>query len=395
MAPTETNILYQKEKALMKNKKVIIVGSAYPLRGGGISTFNERMCKAFNDYGYNCEIYSYRLQYPSLLFPGKSQYTDEPAPENIKISTKVNSINPFNWIKTGRLLAKENPDIIVLRYWMPFFGPCLGTIARIVSRRSKNTRIVAITDNIIPHEPSLVDKILTKYFVKSVSHYVTLSKAVQSELMEFSTTKKVVYTPHPLYDNFGDAISKKQACEELGLNHEYINLLFFGFIRDYKGLDILLDAFAKVLKETKLVRLMIVGEFYGNREKYISIIENNNLSDYIYLKDSYVENNAVYKYFCASDILVQPYKTASQSGVSQVAYHFSKPMIVTNVGALPEMVPHGKVGYVTNVDADEVADAILTFVNHPDKNYFIKNVEQEKKKYTWDKFIEHLLSVFE
>ncbi len=379
----------------MTNKKVIIVGSAYPLRGGGISTFNERMCRAFNESGYNCEIYSYSLQYPSLLFPGKSQYTDEPAPENIKISSRVNSINPFNWIKVGRLLAKENPSIIVLRYWMPFFGPCLGTIARIVRRKNKNIRMVAITDNIIPHEPTLVDKILTKYFVKSVSHYVTLSKSVKSELLEFSTTKKVVYTPHPLYDIFGEAVPKEQACEEIGLNHEYTNLLFFGFIRDYKGLDILLDAFATVIKKTQLVRLMIVGEFYGNREKYLSLIEDNNLSDFIYLNDNYIENSAVYKYFCASDILVQPYKTASQSGVSQVAYHFSKPMIVTNVGALPEMVPHGRVGYVTNVDSDEVADAIMKFVNHPDKEFFIKNIEQEKEKYSWDKFIENLISVFE
>lgn len=379
----------------MKSKKVIIVGSAYPLRGGGISTFNERMCKAFNDEGYNCKIFSYKLQYPSIFFPGKSQYTDEPAPKDISIETLVNSVNPFNWIRVGRRIAKENPEIVILRYWMPFFGPCLGTIARIISRKNKKIKIVAITDNIIPHEPNILDKVLTKYFVNSVSRYVTLSRSVMSELKEFSTTQKVVFTPHPLYDNFGDPVSKEEACADIGLDPQYINLLFFGFIRDYKGLDILLDAFGKVLQSTKKVRLMIVGEFYGNKEKYLPLIEKEGLSQYIYLNDNYVENNEVYKYFCASDILVQPYKTASQSGVSQVAYHFNKPMIVTNVGALPEMVPDGKVGYVTNVDSDEVREAILKYVEHTDKQYFINNILQEKEKYSWEVFVSNLLSVFE
>jgi glycosyltransferase involved in cell wall biosynthesis len=374
--------------------KVIIVGSAYPLRGGGISTFNERMCKAFIEEGFDCKIFSYKLQYPSLFFPGKSQYTDEPPPKDTPIETLVNSINPINWIKVGQRLSKENPEIVILRYWMPFFGPCLGTIARVLRRRNRNVKIVAITDNIIPHEPNLLDKVLTRYFVNSVSRYVTLSQAVMAELKDYSTTLKVVFTPHPLYDNFGEAVSKDEACSGIGVDPKYTNLLFFGFIRDYKGLDILLEAFEKVLEQNKSVRLMIVGEFYGNKEKYLPIIEKEGLAEYIYLNDNYIENSEVYKYFCASDILVQPYKTASQSGVSQVAYHFNKPMIVTNVGALPEMVPDGRVGFVTNVDSNEVADAILKYIEYSDKDFFIRNIQKEKEKYSWEVFVSNLMSVF-
>ena len=230
--------------------------------------------------------------------------------------------------------------------------------------------------------------------MNSVTRYVTLSQAVMAELKDYSTTQKVVFTPHPLYDNFGAAVTKEAACADIGLDPAYTNLLFFGFIRDYKGLDILLEAFEKVLKRNKSVRLMIVGEFYGNKEKYLPIIEKEGLAENIYLNDNYIENNEVYKYFCASDILVQPYKTASQSGVSQVAYHFNKPMIVTNVGALPEMVPDGKVGFVTNVDSDEVANAIVKYIEYPDKDFFIRNILKEKEKYSWEVFVSNLLSVF-
>jgi glycosyltransferase involved in cell wall biosynthesis len=367
-------------------RNILIIGSAYPLRGGGIATFNERLAKAFQDNGDNVTIYNFSLQYPKFLFPGKTQYSDEAPPENLHILTRINSINPFNWIKIGRELKKRKPDIVIIRYWLPFMAPCLGTIARIL-RKNKHTRIIAITDNVIPHEKRIGDKSLTKYFLKWMDAYITMSRSVLKDLDLFDTMKPRFFCIHPLYDNFGDPVSMEKAKEVLKLDQDTSYILFFGFVREYKGLDLLLQAFADTRLRKFPLKLIIAGEFYTSPDPFWDIVKTNGLEGLVQMNNEFIPNTAVVNYFCASDLVVQPYKDATQSGVTQVAYHFNKPMVVSNVGALPEMVPDGKVGYVVNPDVKEIADAILKYFEENKQAEFEQNVREEKKKYSWDNMI--------
>ncbi|MBU1011986.1 MAG: glycosyltransferase [Bacteroidetes bacterium] len=372
---------------MTKQRSVIIIGSAYPLRGGGIATFNERLAKEFVDLGFDVQIETFKLQYPSILFPGKTQYSDEAAPENLKINVSINSINPFNWIKIGRKIKKLKPDLVVIRFWIPFMAPCLGTIARII-RKNNITKVVAIVDNIVPHEKHFGDRFLANYFVKNVDAFVTMSRSVLAELETFDQAKPKKYTLHPLYDNFGDQIPKKEALAKLKLSEDYRYILFFGFIRQYKGLDLVLMAMAEDWVKAQNIKLIVAGEFYSDSKPYFDLIEQLDIKDKVIMHNDFIPNTEVVNFFCAADIVVQPYKTATQSGVTQVAYHFDKPMIVTNVGGLAEIVPHEKVGYVVDVDHKEIANAIKLFYENDPSSAFINNIKYEKKKYSWGKMIE-------
>jgi len=370
-------------------RKVVIVGSAYPLRGGGIATYNERLAKAFIDNGDELIIHSFKLQYPGFLFPGKTQYSNESPPEGLDIKVTVNSVNPFNWWKIGRRIRKLNADIVIIRFWIPFMGPCLGTISRKI-RKNKHSKVIAIADNIIPHEKKPLDKILIRYFVKSVDAFIFMSKSVLEDLNVFDDKKPRKYCPHPLYDNFGEAISKEEARKKLNLDAGLNYILFFGFIRDYKGLDLLLEAFGdERIKELPL-ELLVAGEFYTDSKPYWDIIKKHKIEDKVHMTNDFIPNNEVVNYFCAADLIVQPYKDATQSGVTQTAYHFDKPMIVTNVGGLPEMIPDGKVGYVVPPEKDRIADAICDYYNMNKETEFVENVKTEKQKYSWDNMIEKI-----
>lgn len=370
--------------------KIIILGSAHPLRGGGIATFNERLACVLQEQGHQVIIYSFSLQYPSLLFPGKSQFTDEPAPANLKIISTINSINPINWLWQGNNIKKEKADLIIVRFWLPFMGPCLGTILRCV-KKNKFTRIVAITDNIIPHEKRWGDKAFTNYFLKPVDAFVAMSKQVLQDLQSISS-KPSVYTPHPLYDNYGAAVTKEQATQKLNLPNDKKYILFFGFIRKYKGLDLLLEAMSLNGLSLKY-SLIIAGEFYGNEEYYLDLIKKYKLEGSIKLFTHFIPNDEVKYYFCASDLVVQPYITATQSGITQIAYCFDKPMVVTNVGGLAENVPNGKVGYVVEPNSQSLADAIIRFFEDAPIPDLQKNITEEKKKYSWDLFVAKFLSL--
>ncbi|MBW6489825.1 MAG: glycosyltransferase [Lentimicrobium sp.] len=372
-------------------KKVVIIGSAYPLRGGGITTFNERLAKAFLDRGDEVIIYTFSLQYPSFLFPGTTQYSTEPPPEGLDIRVRINSVNPINWITSAWEIAKSRPDLAIFRFWIPFMAPCLGSIARILKWRTKRkVRIVAITDNIIPHERRPGDRLLVKYFTRSVDAFVAMSGSVLKDLSMFDQEKPKKYFPHPLYDNFGDIISKKSAKELLRLDENYGYLLFFGFIRDYKGLDLLLQAMSLPKLKNLKIKLLVAGEFYGNEEKYHRLIQELNISDRLELRTQFIPNNNVNKYFCACDIVVQPYKNATQSGVTQIAYHFGKPMITTNVGGLSEMVADGKVGYVVEPEPGEIAEAIFRFYYESKEVEFSENVQHEKTRFSWEGLLDSI-----
>jgi len=367
-------------------KSVIIIGSAHPLRGG-LAIYNERLAKEFGDMGYEIEIYSFSLQYPKFLFPGKTQYSDEPPPKGVKIKTCVNSINPFNWIKIGREIKRRKPDLVIYKFWLPFMGPCFGTIARIF-KRNKHTRVISIVDNIIPHEKRTGDRLFTKYFIKRVDGYVAMSKSVLNDIEQhFDKVKPKKYSPHPLFDNFGEIISKEQAKRNLQLDPNYKYILFFGLIRDYKGLDLFLDAFAKEEFRKLPLKIIVAGEYYTDPKPYKDQMERLGLMPHIIEKAEFITDSQVGNYFCASDLVVQPYKHATQSGVTQIAYHFNKPMIVTNVGGLPEMIPHEKVGYVVEPNANDLASAMLKFYSAEKENEFVENVKIEKEKYAWSKMV--------
>jgi glycosyltransferase involved in cell wall biosynthesis len=359
--------------------KVVIIGPAYPLRGG-LATFNQRLAKEFTDQGYECSIYSFSLQYPSFLFPGKTQYSDEPAPSGITIHSLINSINPFNWIKVGNKLKKKKPDIIVVRYWLPFMGPALGTMLRRV-KKNNHTRIVCIADNVIPHEKRPGDTAFTKYFFKPCDAFITMSEKVLSDLRLFEKQKPAVLVQHPLYDNFGPIISKSAARKHLALpEHEKI-VLFFGFIRKYKGLDLLLEALSLLPPDTT-IKLLVAGEFYEDEKQYREQIEKLDIGKLLILRTEFIPDSEVQYYLCAADAVIQPYRNATQSGVTPLAYHFEKPMIVTNVGGLPSLVPDRKAGLVVEPVAAAIAAGIIEFYQLGE-NYFIPHLRSEKQKYTW------------
>lgn len=364
--------------------KITIIGPAHPYRGG-LATFNECMAQQWVAEGDDVQLETYTLQYPSFLFPGKTQYTTDAAPANLRIVRTVHSLNPFNWIKVGRRLRKERADVVFLRYWMPFMAPCMGTIGRIV-RGNKQTKVIGLVDNIVPHEKRVGDTLLSRYFVGSMDGFVVLSGAVKEELRLFDKVKPCLVTPHPTYNHYGNLLSKEQAAALLGLDPSVNYMLFFGFIRDYKGLDILMQAYADKRMADNNVQLIVAGEFYNNAEKYHALERELGLQGRIHWFSDYIPNDEVTRFFSVADLVVQPYKTATQSGISQMAYHFEKPMVVTAVGGLPEIVPHGKVGYVVPIDAAAVADAVIDFFTKKQLSDFLPSIKEEKKKYTWENF---------
>ena len=360
--------------------KIIIIGPGHPLRGG-LATFNQRLAKEFIQAGHDCLILSFSLQYPSFLFPGKTQLTDEPKPEGITIYSVINSVNPLNWIKIGNRLKKERPDILVVRFWIPFMGPALGTILRRV-KKNNHTKIICIADNIIPHEHRIGDKPFTKYFLKSCDAFITMSEKVMSDLCLFDKTKPVSLVQHPLYDNFGEIISKSAARDKLKINNEELIILFFGFIRKYKGLDLLFEAMADERIKQSGIKLLVAGEFYEDDKTYKELIEKLGIKDQLILRTSFIPDSEVKYYLCAADAVIQPYRHATQSGVTPLAYYFEKPMVVTNAGGLPSLVPDEKAGLVVEPEPKAIADGILKFYQLGE-NYFIPHLRSEKQKYSW------------
>lgn len=374
-------------------KKIVLLGPAHPLRGG-IASSNERLALELQKEGYEVVLYSFSLQYPSILFPGKSQFTDDPPPPGLKIKTLLNSVWPLNWWKTGQALRREGADLIVVRFWIPFMGPSLGTVLRIACRRRK-TRVICISDNIIPHEKRPFDRLFTRYFVRAAHAFIVMSRSVGEELRQFSRTLPYRYVPHPVYDNYGDPLDREEALAHLGLPSDKHYLLFFGFIREYKGLDILLEALADERLSNLRLHLLVAGEFYADEARCKQLIADLGIAERVSLHDRYIPQAEVRYYFSAADLLVQPYRSATQSGISQLAYHFEKPMIVTRVGGLPEIVDHGQTGYVVEVNPGAVAEAILDFFVHNREKAFGEGVKAAKYRFSWAYMVQAIVSLSE
>jgi len=365
-------------------QKVVIIGPAHPLRGG-LASFDERLVKAFQQQGDDAVIYTFSLQYPGFLFPGTTQYSSDPAPEGINIKVRINSVNPLNWLSVGNELKNMWPDIIVVRYWLPFMGPCLGTILRRV-KKNHHTKIIAITDNVLPHEKRVGDRPFTRYFLGACDAFITMSEKVMSDLRLF-TQKPARQVVHPLYDNFGEKMQKHEARKQLGLPLDKKIILFFGFIRKYKGLDLLLEAMARLKNDTRPViaglQLVVAGENYEEEGLYTGLIKQLGIEDSVVDHMVYVNDSEVRYYLSAADFVIQPYRNATQSGVTPLAYHFEKPMLVTNVGGLPALVPDGKVGVICEPNATAIAEGIVQLYTTGEE-HFLPYLREEKKKYSWN-----------
>ncbi len=370
-------------------KRIAIIGTTYPFRGG-LAVFNERLAKELQDMGHEVDIYTFSLQYPNFLFPGETQYSSDPRPPDLHIKEAVNSVNPFNWVKVGHMLNEKEYDWVLFKFWLPFMGPCFGTIARLAKRNGK-TQVVTILDNVIPHEKRIGDRAFTRYYISSSDAFIAMSRSVLEDLRQFTDTPRAQYIPHPIYDNFGELVSKEEARKWLGVTQEEKLLLFFGIIRKYKGLDLLIEAMADPRIRDQQIRLIVAGEYYADQSYYEDLIDQHQVRDSLILKPEFISNEEVKYYFCGADMVVQPYKTATQSGISQMAYHFERPMLVTKVGGLPEIVPDGVVGYVTEVDVEAIVQAILNFYDENKEAAFTANVREEKKRFEWSVMAEGVI----
>lgn len=371
--------------------RILIVGPAHPLRGG-LATYNERLAEAFIEQGHKCDILSFSLQYPDLLFPGKSQFSTEPLTKPIQIFSLVNSINPINWVKVGHQMAARQYNIVIFRYWMSFMAPSFGTIARIIKQQS-NAKILAIVDNLIPHEKTILDHVITPYFIESCDGFLTMSEAVKMQLENWPVHKPIHYTPHPMYDMFGPVAPTKAAKQKIGLDTETNYLLFFGFIRAYKGLNILLDAISLLDMDKLNLKIIVAGEFYENATAYLEKIDKLQLKDKLILRNDFIPNSEVANYFNAADAIIQPYISATQSGVTQIAYFYNKPMIVTNVGGLAELVPHEVSGLVCNPNGFELAQNIKKLYEDGFIAKLTEGAAKEKQRFTWETLTQKLFEL--
>jgi D-inositol-3-phosphate glycosyltransferase len=365
--------------------KIIIIGPAYPLRGG-IANFNETLQQKLLSNGIDTTIFSFKYQYPKFLFPGKTQFETGAKPLGINVLEIIHSLNPINWIRVARKINAQKPTIVLIRYWLPFFSPCLSSIAYMLN---KNIKVIALADNVLPHEKRIADKLLTSIFLKNIDACITMSNAVNNDLKKFNFTKKSLVLLHPVYDIFGESIDTKQARKLLTIEENVPLVLFFGFIRKYKGLHLLLEALSKT--KNKKIKLLIAGEYYEDASFYINIIEKNNLSERVILHTNYIENTKVKEYFAAANLVAQTYISATQSGIAQIAYHFEKPLLVTNVGGLGEIVNNNVSGYVCNTNAQEIANCLDDFFDNNRTAKFEKGITEMKSKFSWNYFVDSFL----
>lgn len=371
--------------------RIVIIGPAHPFRGG-IALGNELMAADFQKQGHDTEIITFTKQYPSFLFPGKSQFSESEAPKSIRITRSIHAYNPLNWFKVGRQLRIKNPDLIIIRYWLPLMGPAFGTILRCV-KKNKHTKIIGLFDNVIPHEKRIGDKPFTRYFIKPLDGFVTMAKSVEHDLLSFDTAKPRALHPHPIFPNYGQLIEQKEARKILNIPKDAFTILFFGLIRPYKGLDILLEAIHKSAY-TSSIHLVIAGECYTDEETYSNVLATYNLTQNVTFHNHFIKDEDVRTYFSAANILALPYRSATQSGVTQIAYHFNLPMIVSNVGALPDMVPHEKLGLLIEPNATACATAIDRFISEELEQKFRPNFDSVKEKFSWNSLNQEILSLY-
>lgn len=369
---------------------IIIIGTAFPLRGG-IAHFNALLAGHLAAR-HHVETITFSRQYPSMFFPGTSQMETSGDPDHAPPPAPrlVDSINPLNWIGVAREIRRRNPDLLIFKYWMPFFGPCFGTIARL-AKRGSHARVLFICDNVIPHERRPGDVLFTRYAFRQGDFFIVQSDAVERDLLREFPGVRYRRIPHPVYTNFGPPLSKAAARTALGISAERV-ILYFGYVRPYKGLMVLLEAMSalksRYAEDGGRIQLLIVGEFYDDEGKYRARVRDLDLESTVRIAAGYAGNDDVARYFSAADLVVLPYLSATQSGIAQIAYNFERPVVATNVGGLAEVILDGKTGYIVPPnDPAALADAIERFYRDRMEEVFTANIHREKQRYSWESFV--------
>jgi len=368
--------------------RISLIGPFPPFRGG-ISDFNYSLSKEL-DKSHDLQIINFSTLYPKVLFPGNTQFKDK-VDKSAKSHRVLSSINPLSWIKTVEKIIEFNPEIVIIHYWMPFFAPALRKIA-VLLKKKINVKIMAICHNLMPHENHSIYKYFTKRLINKIDRFIVMSDAVKKDLLEFIPNVKYKSTPHPIYEIFGNVVDKKIARQKLDIKAKKV-ILFFGLIREYKGLDILLNSIPKIKMGLDDFIVIVAGECYERKEKYYDIIKKLKIQDSVDLRFKFIPDCEVAEYFSAADVVVLPYKTATQSGITQIAYNFNRPVIISNVGGLAEIVVEGKTGYVVTPQSDEFAKAIITFFKESKFGEFSDNVKTHKTLFSWEKFADNIIEL--
>jgi len=372
--------------------KVLLLGPAYPLRGG-IAQFLARLHVALREAGHSSVFHRFIRQYPKFLFPGKTQDDSSGEVMDVGALACLDPMNPFNWPLAARRIARERPDVVVAKWWMPFFGPAY-TVSLWLAKKLCGCRVVFIVDNAVPHEKRPGDMLITRLGFGIADGFIVMSEAVKSDLLSIRPDANYILTPHPLYDVFGEPKDPQRAKDTLGVSGPV--LLFFGFVRRYKGLHILIEAMPKILDKIPDATLLVAGEFYEDKAPYVERIKELGIEDNVKVADGFIANEEVADYFCASDLLVLPYLSATQSGITQIAYVFGTPVVATRVGGLPEVVKDGVTGYLVEPeDPDAVADAVVKYFREADKEEFRAGISGERKRFSWETFVEAVLRLAE
>lgn len=345
--------------------RIAYLSTFYPFRGG-IAQFNANLYEAMKEQGHEVKAFTFTCQYPSFLFPGKTQYvTDKDKAKVIDSEAVLNTANPFSYFAAARKIAAWKPDLVIMKYWMSYLAPSLGAVAR--QLRRQGVRVVTILDNVIPHEPKFFDKPFSRWFLKGNSGCVAMSDSVLADMLSLTPSKPHILQLHPLYDHFGEKMPREEACRVLNVASDKKNLLYFGLIRDYKGLDILIDAFAQLDDSYQLI---IAGECYGSFEKYEQQIAASPARDRIKVFARYIGDEEVPAFFSASDVCVLPYRSATQSGITAISLHFDLPLIATPVGGLPQSIGEAGVGLMAaDSTPSAVAEAITAYFAAPQDGY--------------------------
>jgi len=364
--------------------KIVLIGPFPPFRGG-ISMFNHSLSRALSKK-HVVHRFSFSLLYPKIFFPGKSQRFKFRGDDS---NETISSINPISWWKTSNSIKQINPDLVIFQYWHPFFAPAFSSIARQINR-SVGSKIIINCNNIFPHEKMIYAKSLSKKFFKYADHFIVMTESVKKDLLSIVPDASCIETPHPIYDVFGKKIEKKSAKEIVGINSEKI-ILFFGLVRNYKGLDLLIKASKNLKKKLNDFKIVVAGECYGDQNKYIELARKLDVEESFIFNFSFINNEDVSKYFSAADVVVLPYKSATQSGIIPIAYHFNLPVISTDVGGLREYVKHNKSGYLCNPDSKSISNSIIDF--YSSKNDFSAYIEEYKKQFSWQAFSDKIMTV--
>jgi glycosyltransferase involved in cell wall biosynthesis len=369
--------------------KISILSAFYPFRGG-IAQFSANLYRAL-EKKHEVKAHTFKRQYPSFLFPGKTQYTtEEDKPDKISATRLLDTINPWSYLRTSKAVNQNNPEIFITNYWMTFFALAMGSVTK---RVKKDVKKITILHNLIPHEKRFFDTIANRFFLKSNDGYVVMSDVVLKDLLSMKPDANYLRIDHPVYDHFGDKLDQTEAQTKLGIDSSKRTILFFGIIRDYKGLDLLLHAM-NLLDES--YQLVIAGEVYGSFDKYQQIITNSSAKKRVFVFDKYIGDSEVPTFFSAADVCILPYRTATQSGITSIAFHFDLPLIATDVGGLKETIHHMKTGIIVNTPSvEEIATAIQQYFSQNNKAVFSEHIRNEKAKRSWDNFADEILTFSE